>query len=1817
MQVTLHFTRAQDSGDPYQFHFGRVEYLLHGEGHHVSTATFRWDDALLADLDGLRTPAADVDLAQRVGGRLRRFLQKAGWARSEAEIVQAVERGEPVYVSVISNAAELYALPWELLTIEASGQHLGRLPGVLFRYAWPGTTSTRYRLKAAQERSLGDVDLMQSINASAALDTQAQGEGGRILFAWSDAAGAVPAMEHQRAIADACHRGHYEFFRPQVDVGNGGDVLAQASLAKLAAVLKQADTRNRPISILHLLCHGVSEATADGEVFGLGLSDDHGGVSFVDPGTLRDFLAQPWAQQIRLVVLAACDSGNLGAMGNQLGSVAQAVHQAGLPAVIASRFPFAIPASIQFSRELYQHLLVRLHSLEQAFAAARDHLAMSGERLDWASLQLYSRGEDGDDTRPAVFRPYRGLLAFQRQHTRFFFGRGDERAETLSDLQALRDEGKPRFLVVAGASGTGKSSLVLGGAVPDLLAAQGDGHPIDGCDSDSDSDSNGNSTGDDGQSDTVQRDFAATLAQLERLRARLDIPFLHHGLEILRRGAAALGAAAESGWYCDVVRVGDDPLQTLARIHEQLDQARGRYLVIIDQFEELFTHTEDIRVRDAFCQDLWRLASADNGFHCIITIRVDFLGSCGDVIVDEASGLRLDKVAYDESHRIFVAQMATEQLRSAIVEPARQVGLALQEGLVEHILDEVGAELGSLPLVQYALDLLWQRREGRTLTLGAYEAMGGVVGALQTKADGIIDSLDETGQQLARYILVRLVRLGNAEAADTRRRVAVATLEPRDPAERIEFRAVVEALVSARLLVRSGDGNAATLEVAHEALIRKWQRLRKWMEEDRIKLGQLQQIEDWVTEWKEHDRADADLLNHRKLLQALDMREHFAGELGADALELIARSEAREQANRRRARRRQIFAAAAVAVMSVLTVVSVYAYSNAKESEALAKESEALAVAAKERAEAAQNTAERARSEADTARGQAVRSQGQARNASRLAASRVDSDPVTGAVLLPEVAGGDSEANVMPYGWAQAAVDTLNQPIARRVFSAPHGHRFLAMSDDGNTMVGVHGNRDDALLLFAKAKHDEAGGSSRDEWEIQEFLPHEDDRNRPGAGTCGIGGQYSLVGAHLNADGTRALAWHEYGIIRIWDVGRRTLLFCARPDGAINAVALDRAGLQFAVATHEQDSGVRVQLWQIPAVTTQAPAGASGDALGAGAPLADEPYKYSRIERKRKRRGRGAAGGQDEDGGHGRYTAMAFSHAGKQLAVGGVDGRIRVWSLRGFAKVLGQGKLLKRHTAEITALAFSADDERLLAGARDRKVSIWQLKNWRKPQLLPHRRQVVAVLADGDDIITSTSDGMVRIWHRGMDRQPTVYRGHEHAVERMHVDGSDTLRTMDSDGQVRFWPRHGADNTQLLSAHRAAVDGVVFIDDQRALSASRDGMVCLWQKGMCDRRKAAGRDTLSAMAVNGDGGWAVTASWRELWALPLGPSGRRLLLKGHRGVVKSVAFHPGDNRLISADLKGELRLWNLDAAASSREAPVRVLRHGAAVYHVAFDHSGGRFLTIARDGDSFRHVHIWDSDKGQRVLTLGEEHPAMIQVAEFVPPRRGQTGDAHTWQIMTGAADGTVRLWTIRDNEVKVGCELSGHRAEVLSLSFSRNGAYAVTGSADESARIWHMERGCNQPDESENSARPKVLEGHYDSVVAAQFFAGDKYIATASYDGTVRMWNAARRDIPLLLASYESAVISLAASPSGEFLIAGGLDGAVRRIRADRDPNELRDRLRQQTSAELGEEKRQRLLGEERRKESGAGGPKTGDRSGKDGHHNGTPLMAPFSPNR
>ena len=367
MRITLELTRSARADESHADDLERETYLVRVvtddeagfRDAQVETAVLDWAK-LMPQLDALHADSRDPRARKRIGKRLRKFLRGTEWTVHEARIQEARARpGEPIHVTIRSDAAELFLVPWELLDLKSIGLALGALDQVVIGHAWPGTATV-----TANDRP------------------------GRALVAWSAAGGSVPMASHIAAIGDAlASTSGLDMFDAE------RDVVASVTPRALDEALSAAG--RPPVTILHLLCHG----SADRRGYRLTWNGPAGTVD-VSPDDLATWLA-PYARSIRLVTLCACESGD-GIKGDrELGSMAQAIHRVGVPWVIGSRYPLSTAGSVHFTQTFYHRLATR-STVEQAFVHARKQLSFDTERRDHISLQLYARSQDRGQP---LFRP--------------------------------------------------------------------------------------------------------------------------------------------------------------------------------------------------------------------------------------------------------------------------------------------------------------------------------------------------------------------------------------------------------------------------------------------------------------------------------------------------------------------------------------------------------------------------------------------------------------------------------------------------------------------------------------------------------------------------------------------------------------------------------------------------------------------------------------------------------------------------------------------------------------------------------------------------------------------------------------------------------------------------------------------------------------------------------------------------------------------------------------------------------------------------------------------------------------------------------------------------------------------------------------------------------------------------------------------------------------------------------------------------------------------------------------------------------------------
>nr|MDZ8045032.1 pentapeptide repeat-containing protein [Nostoc sp. DedQUE02] len=468
-------------------------------------------------------------------------------------------------------------------------------------------------------------------------------------------------------------------------------------------------------------------------------------------------------------------------------------------------------------RWVSNYTLVDLLNQEHHPFPQRPIFANSGEAINFTRKWNFS--VVNSTVKISAICPYKGLSYFDctEADANLFYGRTALTDELLEKVRS------GNFLAVLGASGSGKSSVVRAGLLYQLKL----GRRLSG-------------------SDTWQlKIFRPGINPLQNLA----LAFVESELSDIER-ASQLAKAEE---LIAKGAVGLGQLITAAQTQ--------RIVLVIDQFEEAFTQCQDITKRQQFFECvLGALQRDDNKLCLIITMRADFLGKC----LEQDYGGLAKKI---QEHLVTVTPMIREELETAIIKPAQQVNLVVEPELVSQMIADVENSPGSLPLLQYTLTELWQQRTEERLTLTTYSKLGGVRGTLQTRATEVYESLSPEEQQATKRIFLELTQLGEG-TEDTRRQVLQRDLVTSQHPEFVINR-IIQRLADEKLVVTSTLSNQiAVVDVAHEALIRHWLLLRKWIEESRDILRQKRKIEAAAIEWRDRGKVKDYLFQGKRLTDA-------------------------------------------------------------------------------------------------------------------------------------------------------------------------------------------------------------------------------------------------------------------------------------------------------------------------------------------------------------------------------------------------------------------------------------------------------------------------------------------------------------------------------------------------------------------------------------------------------------------------------------------------------------------------------------------------------------------------------------------------------------------------------------------------------------------------------------------------------------------------------------------------------------------------------------------------------------------------------------
>ncbi|MBB5079471.1 NACHT and WD repeat domain-containing protein [Nonomuraea endophytica] len=1152
----------------------------------------------------------------------------------------------------------------------------------------------------------------------------------------------------------------------------------------------------------------------------------------------------------------------------------------------------------------------------------------------------------------ADIRPYPGLAPFGKDDAPWFFGRGQATGALLDLLAGTLTTGG--MIALVGASGSGKSSLLRAG---------------------------------------LQTALAEETPQLQAWPVLLMVPGADPVAELADRFpgmSPALDAALHATGQTEL------PDDLAAEIRTAVNARAGpntRIVLIVDQFEETFTLCTDEARRRVFIQALHAACSAGGRALVVLGLRADFYGHC----------LRYPQLADALRERQQLLEpMTADQLREAILAPARAVGLRPEPGLAEIMLRDLGErctdgtaglEPGALPLLSHALLATWRRRHSGKLSVAAYLATGRIHGSVATTAERAWTRLRPDEQQAAHQLLLQLVRIGE-EGHDTRRRMPSSDLAARAANGAATARAL-EVLAQQRLITV----DAAGVEIAHEALLWAWPRLRRWINDDRAGNVARQRLEEDARTWERHGRDPSLLYRGTRLDTARLLTDvtPAARQFLADAL----RHQRRTQWGRR----------GAVTMVAVLAILAVGA----------------AAVAVHQRDEA---TFRQVLAEADRMRTTDPSVWAQL----SLVARRMR--PTDMSVSTRLISTQHAPLQTPLYGHAGAVYLTSYSPDGRLLATASYDGtaRLWDLRDPARPMpLGrpLAGHRSWVTSAVFSPDGDTLATAGDDQtvrlWDLS-------DPARPsplGAPLTGPRGTIYLVA--FSPDGRILATANEDHTTRLWNVadpahpaplghplgGHRAAIrsLAFSPDGRLLATAGDDKTIRLWDVTDPAKAKPRAApLTGHHALVHSIDFSPDGRLLASGGK--DKTIRLWDLSDPDHAR----PAGPPLTGHGGPVWSVKFHPDGRTLASGSVDSTTRLWNLADPAAAVQLGEPLTAQTGIVFAVAFSPDGRTLATGHADSSVRLWSMPSG---VLTGHTASVVRVAfsRDGRTLASAGDDQRIGVWTALRSGRPAVRFLTAHAGltywAAFSPDGH-TLATTGSDKTLRLWDvtdptAPSALGKPITTRHRYAAP-VAFSPDGRTLAAAGDDMeIRLWD--IRDRHHPI------------------------MYGRPL---------SGHAGYVNSVAFSPDGHLIVTASSDKTARLWSVTDPASPRLVAKPLGGHSGPIQQASFS-PDGRILATAGDDKT---VQLWDVRHPERPAPLTSPltgHSEAVSSVAFSP-------DGHT--LATGSYDKTVRLWNVTGpaRPEPLGEALTGHTAGVRSIAFQPGADTLATASTDGTIRLWDLD---------------------------------------------------------------------------------------------------------------------------------------------------------------
>lgn len=1142
--------------------------------------------------------------------------------------------------------------------------------------------------------------------------------------------------------------------------------------------------------------------------------------------------------------------------------------------------------------------------------------------------------------------PYRGLFHFGPGDAKFFFGR-----EVF--VSALVEAVEHRaFIPVLGASGSGKSSVVLAGLVPRLQQA--------------------------GQ------------WQFTHFRPGED-PFHALALALVPLYAPELEAIeqmVQARQLAKYLHSGEVQLADVI-VTIQRHYPCHRILLIADQFEELYTLCTDDAIRQQFLDCLLAslaIAPSTSSLVLVATMRADFLSNAlsyrpfADVL---------------QRGDIKLGAMNKAELTQVIEQPAQLLCVGFEDGLVDRILRDVKNEPGNLPLLEFALTELWKRRNGSLLTHHAYEEIGEVKGSLARHADAKYNSLSPAEQADVRRIFIQLVRPGQG-TEDTRRLATKAELGDTNWS-------LVKDLADARLVVTSLDTiqQKETVEVVHEALISNWGQLRQWMETDREFRVWQDRLRGSMQQWESSQRDEGALLRGVPLAEAEEILQARRDDLSPAEQGFIQQSLALRDRQVQNEKRRLTILRSLLALTSTVAVVAVVAGLIAmRQSDIAAREAQNAEVARQEEqkqtqiATSAQQRAENQEAVALSQYSQVLYNwnkdkidaliEGIRAGVALKEVSQIDPEAENQVkIALQQAIYGVSESNRIE-GHDGGVQTVLFSPNGQTIATAGRDNTVKLWQTDGQPLLTLNGHRDVVWSVAFSPDGKTLASASRDRtvrlWdlkgkELQVLQGHDSDvysvAFSPNGQTLATASEdktlrlwdrqgklLQTVEGHrdrissvaFSPDGQMLATASGDRTVKLWDLSGKELRTLEGHEGSVETVAFSPDGKEIATAGEDKV----IKLWSLDGKELRTLKGYTDMIWGVRySPDGRFIASVGRTNQVKlwNRNGQGIQTLTGHDA-NGDVWGLSFSPDSLMLATAGRDATVKLWTLNRQATSIDQDiHVIRGHRGLVEQAEFSPDGQFIASAGWDRTIKLWNLQGEEVQTFSGYTDDIwdVSFSPNGKILASTGRDKTIKLWDLDGTEIRTI-QGPEDGAEivAFSPDGK-TIAAASWDNTARLWDLQGKE-LQTLRGHQAALESIAFSPDgQRVVTGSWDKTAKIWNLQGQELQTLTGHTApIESAKFSPDGQTVVTTSWdntAKLWNL----EGQELqTLSEHQGWVRDASFSPDGNQLVTASVDQTVRLWQKD-----RNGAFQLLRtlwaHGAAVNSVAFS-PDGKYLVSS---DSF------------------------------------------------------------------------------------------------------------------------------------------------------------------------------------------------------------------------------------------------------------------------